>query len=153
MGLTDKQQRFVEEYVVDLNATQAAIRAGYSEKTADVIGCENLGKPKIARAIQERKQARSERTKVTADYVVTNLVEVTERCMQRAPVMEGRGRDRRQAIDSEGRHVWQFDSRGATRALNLLGKHMAMFTDRRSEEFGGEPVSLTEVVVEHEDDG
>jgi phage terminase small subunit len=54
--LTDKQQRFVDEYLIDLNATQAAIRAGYSEKTADVIGCENLGKPNIAQKIAERKR-------------------------------------------------------------------------------------------------
>jgi phage terminase small subunit len=53
--LTDKQARFVSEYLVDLNATQAAIRAGYSEKTATAIGCENLRKPDIAAAIAEQK--------------------------------------------------------------------------------------------------
>lgn len=53
-NLTQKQQRFVEEYTVDWNATQAAIRAGYSEKSAHDIGCENLKKPNICRAIEER---------------------------------------------------------------------------------------------------
>lgn len=52
-GLTDKQQRFVDEYLIDLNATQAAIRAGYSEKTAYSVGHENLKKPEIQKAIQE----------------------------------------------------------------------------------------------------
>ncbi len=52
-NLTPKQQRFVEEYLIDLNATQAAIRAGYSEKTANEIGAENLAKPSIAKAIQD----------------------------------------------------------------------------------------------------
>lgn len=53
MALTAKQQRFVEEYLVDLNATQAAVRAGYSKKTAGAIGGENLEKPEIQEAIQK----------------------------------------------------------------------------------------------------
>lgn len=71
--LTAKQALFVEEYLVDLNATQAAIRAGYSEKTADVIGCENLGKPNIQSAIQGAMAARSERTNITQDRVLQEL--------------------------------------------------------------------------------
>ncbi|NGP40968.1 terminase small subunit [Acinetobacter sp. GC2] len=51
--LTDKQQRFVDEYLIDLNATQAAIRAGYSEKTADSIGLQLLRKTQVAEAIEE----------------------------------------------------------------------------------------------------
>lgn len=68
--LTPKQQRFVAEYLVDLNATQAAIRAGYSAKTAHVIGPENLGKPEVAAAVQEGMAKRSMRTMVTADRVL-----------------------------------------------------------------------------------
>jgi len=68
--LTPKQKRFVEEYLIDLNATQAAIRAGYSKKTAEVIGHENLRKPKIAEAIQKAKEERSKRTEITADRVL-----------------------------------------------------------------------------------
>ena len=52
--LTDKQQRFIEEYIIDLNATQAAIRAGYSEKVAKEIGYENLTKPHIKKIVEER---------------------------------------------------------------------------------------------------
>lgn len=55
MALTDKQQRFVAEYLIDLNATQAAIRAGYSEKTARQVGSENLSKPDIGDAIAEAR--------------------------------------------------------------------------------------------------
>lgn len=73
MPLNDKQARFVEEYLVDLNATQAAIRAGYSEKTAGAIGAENLTKPEIVDAIAAAKLARSERTQVTADRVLEEL--------------------------------------------------------------------------------
>jgi len=76
MPLTDKQKRFVEEYLVDLNATQAAIRAGYSAKTAGSIGEENLKKPEIAAAIQEAMDARSKRTEITADRVLQELAKI-----------------------------------------------------------------------------
>ena len=77
-NLTPKQQRFVEEYLIDLNATQAAIRAGYSEKTANEIGAENLAKPSIAKAIQEALQERRERVQIDADYVLKRLVEIDQ---------------------------------------------------------------------------
>ena len=73
-SLTAKQARFVEEYLIDLNATQAAIRAGYSEKTAHSIGAENLIKPEIQNAISEARARISERTELTVDMVVTGLL-------------------------------------------------------------------------------
>ena len=73
--MTPKQARFVEEFLFDLNATQAAIRAGYSAKTAKAIGCENLAKPDIAAAIAEAQAARSERTKIDTDWVLTRLAD------------------------------------------------------------------------------
>ena len=74
--LTDKQKRFCEEYIVDLNATQAAIRAGYSSKTAEAIGFENLKKPKIQKEIERLKEARSKRTEITADRVLKELARI-----------------------------------------------------------------------------
>lgn len=71
--LTPKQAMFVDEYLVDLNATQAALRAGYSEQTAYSIGQENLKKPEIASAIQAAADKRSERTQITADKVLTEI--------------------------------------------------------------------------------
>jgi phage terminase small subunit len=73
MALTPKQQRFVEEYLLDLNATQAAIRAGYSAKTAGAVGHENLRKPEIADAIAGAQTERAARTRVDADWVLTRL--------------------------------------------------------------------------------
>ncbi|NBB11809.1 terminase small subunit [Pseudomonas sp. SLFW] len=73
MALTAKQQRFVEEYLKDLNGTQAAIRAGYSQKTAAVIAAENLTKPNVQAAIAEGMQKRSSRTGITADRVLQEL--------------------------------------------------------------------------------
>ena len=74
--LTPKQQRFVDEYLIDLNATQAAIRAGYSAKTAAVIGNENLIKPYIADAIAKAQAERSERTEITQDMVLQELAKI-----------------------------------------------------------------------------
>lgn len=68
--LTPKQQRFVEEYLTDLNATQAAIRAGYSEKTANVIASENLAKPNIAHAIGVARNKLQERAEITQEMVL-----------------------------------------------------------------------------------
>lgn len=125
--LTPKQQRFVEEYLVDLNATQAAIRAGYSARNADKIAFQLLGKTRVAEAIAAAKAERSARVSVSADYVVNNLVEIVERCMQRAPVLTMKGE---QVVDDEGRNVWRFDAKGANKSLELLGKHLGMFTDK-----------------------
>lgn len=74
--LTAKQKAFVEEYLKDLNATQAAIRAGYSENSAQEIASENLTKPIIQAAVQEAMKARSERCQVTADEVIEELKQV-----------------------------------------------------------------------------
>lgn len=78
MALTDKQEMFCREYLIDLNATQAAIRAGYSDNTARKIGSENLTKPDIAQRIIDLKSERNERVEVNADYVLRRLVEIDE---------------------------------------------------------------------------
>lgn len=74
--LTPKQRAFVREYLIDLNATQAAIRAGYSEKTAYSIGEENLRKPEIAAAIETAMKNRAERTDITADRILKELAKI-----------------------------------------------------------------------------
>ncbi len=76
-ALTPKQQAFVEEYLVDLNATQAAIRAGYSRDTARQIASENLARPDVQEAIAEARAARSTRTGVTSDQVVAELARIS----------------------------------------------------------------------------
>ena len=75
-ALTPRQARFVAEYLVDLNATQAAIRAGYSARTADKIGPRLVGESRIAEGISEALTARSERTQITADQVVAELAAI-----------------------------------------------------------------------------
>ena len=76
MALTAKQQRFVDEYLIDLNATQAAIRAGYSARTARSISNENLTKPDIQSAIEKGMKARSSRVEITQDMVLKELAKI-----------------------------------------------------------------------------
>ena len=101
--LTAKQEMFCLEYLIDLNATQAAIRAGYSPKTANVIGPENLAKPCVSQRIQEAMRERSENTKIDAAYVLEMSNELLLRCM----------------VDGE-----DFSPSGAGKALDLIGKHV-----------------------------
>ncbi|HBO0430491.1 TPA: terminase small subunit [Pseudomonas aeruginosa] len=78
MALTKKQRLFVDEYLIDLNATQAAIRAGYSTRRATEIGYQLLQRSEVAQAIQAAMAERSKRTEVEADYVIRRLREIDE---------------------------------------------------------------------------
>lgn len=128
-----KQEQFCLEYLIDMNATQAAIRAGYNVTTAYSQGQRLLKHVEVHARIEELKAERSENTKVTADYVVKGLQEVAERCLQKKPVMVFNGQYMEQATDEEGNNVWQFDSSGANKALELLGKHTGIFEKDNSQ--------------------
>jgi phage terminase small subunit len=140
--LTSKQDRFVAEYLVDLNATQAAIRAGYSKKTAQRIGSENLSKPLIAAAIQKSMTKRSERTDIKADDVIRELAKIAFANMEDyTRLTKGGGlvldatnltRDQKAAIsevsyDAQGNPKIKLADKRA--ALVDLGRHFALFTD------------------------
>ena len=142
--LTDKQRKFVSEYLVDLNATQAAIRAGFSEKTAGSMAQKLVAKSHIQEAIKSAQAQREKRTLVTVDYVVSSLREVAERCLQKSPVTNAKGK---QVQDEQGRDVWKFDSAGANRALELLGKHVNAFGERKEETPEDMPVAIEVRVV------
>lgn len=154
MALTPKQERFVAEYLIDLNATQAAIRAGYSAKTAGAVGHENLRKPEIAKAVQEAMKAREQRTEITQDRVLQELAKLGFANMhdymritpegepvadlsqlsrdQAAAITEftvedftdGRGEDARDV-----RRV-KFKLADKRAALVDIGKHLGMFKDK-----------------------
>jgi phage terminase small subunit len=127
--LTEKQRRFCEEYLVDLNATQAAIRAGYSENTARDIGCENLTKPNIAAYIAKAQKEISEKTLITAEWVVNRLKAISDRCMTAEPVMVY-DPDTKSMVESG---EYRFDSSGANKATELLGKHLGVFEKDNSQ--------------------
>lgn len=118
--LTPKQALFCKEYLVDLNATQAAVRAGYSKKTAKEIGFENLTKPHLVELIQELMNKRSKKVEIDGDWVLSKLKQVAERCMQEEPVI----------AQGEPTGEFKFDSSGANKALELIGKHHKLFTEK-----------------------
>lgn len=141
--MTQKQKRFIEEYLIDLNATQAAIRAGYSPDTAQQTGSENLSKPVIRAQIDRAMAERSKRTGVNAERVIqelakiafVNAAEVID--PKTATVKEDALPEDTAAIQSV--KVKTFGEDGLEReikmadklkALELLGKHLGMFKDR-----------------------
>lgn len=85
----------------------------------------------VMRVINDMLKKKAEKCQVDAEYVIKNLLEVVERCMQRAPVLDFVPKEGMvQAQDEAGRDVWQFDSKGAAKALELLGKHLKLFTEK-----------------------
>lgn len=96
MALTAKQERFIQEYLIDLNATQAAIRAGYSPKTAKVIGHENLTKPDIKVILESKQRQMAHNNGITAEYVlkgIKGIADNSERDMDRLKAFELLGRN------------------------------------------------------------
>ena len=131
MAMTVKRHRFVAEYLKDLNATQAAIRAGYSKKTAASIGQENLRKPEIEKALRSATQERSQRTAITQDYVLSGIVEVVERCRQVAPVLDRSGEQILvETPTGELAPAFEFDAKNVLKGLELLGKHLNLFAEK-----------------------
>lgn len=104
--LTPKQEMFCKEYLVDLNATQAAIRSGYSKHTAKDIGCQNLAKLYIQERIQELMTERSNKVLITAEDVLTDIIDTRGTAAQEGKLSE------------------------RLKANELLGKHLAMWTDK-----------------------
>lgn len=158
MGLTPRQERFVKEYMKDLNATQAAIRAGYSPKTAYSTGNENLRKPDVATAIQTEQDKRAKRLEITADKVLKELALLGFANMGdystvsdgvRVPTLATATRDQLAAVaeltvDSvkgEGGEVvtrTKFKLADKRAALVDIGKHLGMFIDRSQIDVNGQ---------------
>jgi phage terminase small subunit len=109
VALTAKQKIFVQEYLVDLNATQAAIRAGYSPKTANRTASENLSKPDIQAAIHKSMQKREKRVEVNQDYVISKLFEITEKEASDMPESDLKYGNKIKAIELLGKHVGAWD--------------------------------------------
>lgn len=166
MALTPKQQRFCDEYLIDLNATQAAIRAGYSEKTAYRTGADNLRKPQIEEYIAKRQKELSRSTEITQERVIKELAliafsnnadyaHVVEKKMKAevggalVDVLDEDGKPvmyrtvepvlteelteeqkRALAVIKKGREGLEVKSCDKVKALELLGKHLGIFTDK-----------------------
>ena len=128
--LTPKQKRFVEEYVIDCNATQAAIRAGYSPKTAYSIGQENLKKPEVMKAIAEKQKKVSERTEYDALAWRKDMLEYKKTLEQK--VLLG---------DDEAAVETFTDPTNLMKCMDMLGKHLGAYNKDESEKDGSEKVA------------
>lgn len=143
--MTKKQNRFIEEYLIDLNATQAAIRAGYSIECAREIGYENMTKPDIQKAIAKAMAERSKRTGVNQDRIVLELAKLA--LVNMADIVDKKGEikdtataDDLSCIESIKYKHSDTDSGSSVerevkigskiKALELLGKHLGMWNDK-----------------------
>lgn len=147
-GLSDKQRRFVEEYLVDLNATQAAIRAGYSEKTAGQAAFNLFKKVEIQNAISEAQNARSKRTQITQDRVLQEFAKIGFSDIRSLFTEDGNLRplsaldaDAAAALssvevvtknlgDGEVEYVHKIKLWDKVGSLTQIGRHLGMFVDK-----------------------
>lgn len=137
--LEEKQKMFCREYLVDFNGTQAAIRAGYSKKTANEQASRLLTKVNVQAYLKKLIENRNERTKITQDEVIADIIKVKDRCMQSEAV-----------LDKEGNltGLYKFDSNGANKALDMLMKHTGGYeTDNKQKAFN---ISVNREAVEVE---
>ena len=141
--MTAKQQMFCDEYLIDLNATQAAIRAGYSKKTARQMATENLAKPVIKEYIEKRMAEKEEALIAKQDEVLKYLTSVMRRELTEHVVVtlteeqstyepDIEGKMRKQTVKIEKPEVVEIPARlqDANKAAELLGKAYALFSDR-----------------------
>ena len=143
-----KREQFCKEYIIDLNGTQAAIRSGYSEKTANRIASEMLSKPDIQARIAELMQERSNRVRIDADWVLMAAKRVYDRCMQEEPVLEKDGTPVMCTTEhGEIAAAYTFNAAGANKALETIGKHVAVnaFAEKQVED---KQEQITRVIVE-----
>lgn len=125
MALNEKQKIFCEQYMIDLNATQAALRAGYSEKTAHSQGSRLLKHVEVRTRIDELKAERMEELKLDQQWVLTRLQQISDRAMQQEPVLVWDYASKSMIESGE----YKFDSNGANKATELIGKHLGMFKE------------------------
>lgn len=121
-----KSEVFCREYLTDYNGTQAAIRAGYSKKTATTQASRMLSNAKVLSRVCELQAEKTAQLSISQDWVVHQLVDVVQKCKDPVPVETWDYSEKKMVPTGE----YMFDSKGATKALELLGKHLGMYVDK-----------------------
>jgi Phage terminase, small subunit len=124
--ITGRQDKFCREYIVDYHQTNAALRAGYSRKSAAVAACRLLKNDKILARVRELQQELNDQLVTSKAFVMTGLRRAYDRAMQAEQVLEFNYDSKQMEPTGE----YTFDGRTANRALELMGKELGMFTDR-----------------------
>lgn len=127
--LNDRQKLFVSEYLVSRNATQSAIKAGYSEKTAYSMGGRLLKKVEIQNLINKKLEKVIAKLDLTPEKILQDIEDIKERCLQGHVVMDKEGNETGE---------WRFDPGNALKACELQGKHLKMFTEKVEVDNSGE---------------
>jgi len=144
--LTLKQLRFCQEYVIDLNGTQAAIRAGYSEKSAKTTASRSLANDNVQKEIQRLGKRIVKKLELSAESVLSDIKEIKERCMQGTPVMKFNHEEKRMEETGE----WEFESGSALKACDMEGKYLKMWSDKTEVEV---KLTIEDLVRKGKDDG
>jgi len=131
-SLPERKRQFCQFYALYLCKTTAAEKAGYAKKTAGSKGHSLYNEPEVRAEIDRLMKERAERTGITTDYVVNSLKEVADRCMQTVPVLDKKG-EQEYTENAEGKIVpaYTFNSMGANKSLELIGKHLGMFVEQK----------------------
>ena len=146
-NLTDKQKMFCQEYIKDFNGTRAAIKAGYSKSSAKEIASENLTKPNIQEYLKKIMKKRADKLEIDQEYVLQNIVEVQQRCMQHKPVMvfdkveKQFVQQEKYVIDEETGEeklmgVYTFDAANANKSLDMLAKYTGFYEEDNKQASG-----------------
>lgn len=132
--LTAKQERFCREYVIDSNGKRAAMRAGYSENTAESQASRLLTNVKVSTRVKELTDNVANDLGITHYYVLKTTKEMTERCRQAYPVLDKEG-NQIMVETPKGELVpaFMFDSKGVAKGLELMGKHIGTFDGDKQE--------------------
>jgi phage terminase small subunit len=118
--LTPKQERFCQEYVIDLNGTQAAIRAGYSKKTAKAEASRLLTNVNLLQRVSELQKKVSEKMNINFEWVLQRFIDISNRCMEVEPVRDHEGNPTGE---------YRFDSSGAIKATAEIGKLIGAYSE------------------------
>jgi len=158
VGLTPRQSRFVDEYLLDMNGARAYQRAGYKGKggVADAAASRMLKLPHVQQAVQQRIAERSRRTQIDADFVLQGIAKNISRCEQGAAVIDRSGEPvMAEGPDGEIAPLWKYDAANALKGYELLGKHLKLFTDKvdhSSEDGSMTPKTITRVIIDPRDE-
>lgn len=144
-SMNERQKLFVKHYLIEPNATKAAIAAGYSERTARKIGSRLLTNVDVKAELEQKSTKRAQKLDISAEYVLETVHETVERCRQVRPVLDKQGNPVFiETPSGEVAAAFVFNSRDVLKGCELLGKHLRIFGEEKA------PTTQIIILTEHE---